>query len=104
MTISKFLQKIEGYKKPENLFDTHVPFIGSPQKHPYDPEKVILVNDPYGGLSSYYEFLISDVSFVEDVANIGTMDGEVVKMVRIWVKKKSVCLHCSPFLVDNVRG
>ena len=42
--------EVEAYRRPKNLKElrkTHVPFSGSPLKHPYDPEKVILVADPY---------------------------------------------------------
>ena len=51
MLINGSLQKaerfeIQAYKKPKdlkNLKNKHVAFTGSPQKHPYDPSKVILI-------------------------------------------------------------
>ena len=42
--VKKF--EIESYKRPKNLKElkkSHVPFSGSPLKHPYDHKKVILV-------------------------------------------------------------
>jgi hypothetical protein len=102
--IKKF--EIETYKKPENLRDlerTHVSFSGSPLKHPYDSQKVILVIDPFSSNASYYEFKNKDISFVEDLPNIVNLRGETITMVRIWVKKMSVGIRCSPFLVEEAR-
>lgn len=85
--------EIETYKRPRNLRElkkTHVPFSGSPLKHPYDSSKVILVPDPYSSTPLYYEFKSGDVSFLEELPNIVSSEGETIRMVRIWVKKMSV--------------
>ncbi|MFC1524219.1 inorganic pyrophosphatase Ppa [Thermodesulfobacteriota bacterium] len=108
MTITKLLQKaepldIETFERPENLRKTHVPFSGAPRKHPKDEDKVILIIDPYSGASSYYEFMVKDISFVEEIANIVNLDGATVILYRVWVKKQSVGLHCSPFIVEETR-
>lgn len=96
--------EIQTYKKPKDiglLRQTHVCFSGSPQRHPYDPEKVILVVDPYSANHLYFEFNKSDISYVEELPNIVTPAGATVTMARIWVKKGSVAVQCSPFIVED---
>ena len=51
--------QIQAYKKPEDLRllkETNVCFSGSPRKHPYDSDKVILIADPFSANNLYYEF------------------------------------------------
>lgn len=112
MSSGNVLQKtekfeIERYKKPQDkklLAKTHVSFSGSPQKHAYDPQKVLLVIDPYSASLSYCEFDKSDISYVEELPNIVDPDGEVMAMVRIWVKKMSIGVRCVPFVVDDTHA
>jgi hypothetical protein len=97
--------EVETYKKPsnvKNLHKTHVPFSGSPQKHPYDSDKVILIADPISTNTFYYEFMADDISYVEELPNIATPADEVITMVRIWVKKKSIGVRSVPFIVEDV--
>ena len=109
MPLSNFPQEtkefeLQVYQRPKDeqlLRNTHVPFSGAPQKHPYDHDKVILVTDPYSTNTYYYEFKTEDISFVEELTNIVNMDGEVVPMARVWVKKKSIAVRCSPFVVEQ---
>lgn len=108
MPITKFLQETETlelqqYKKATEIKDlrrTHVPFSGSPRKHPYDANKFLLFSDPYGS-SSYYEFENTDIEFAEELPNIVNLDGETITMILVWVKKQSIALRCSPFLVED---
>ena len=96
--------EIEAYKKPKNAGDlkkAHVPFSGSPLKHPYDPERVILVADPFGRNNLYYEFRSRDISFIEELPGIVDVDGKAVMMVRVWVKKMSVAILSMAFLVGE---
>jgi hypothetical protein len=96
--------QIQAYKKPKDIHvlrETHVSFSGSPQKHPYDPEKVILIADPFSSINAYYEFNKDDISYVEELPNIVNLDGEVITVVRVWVKKMSVGIRCSPFIVED---
>ncbi|MFH0975610.1 MAG: inorganic pyrophosphatase Ppa [Spirochaetota bacterium] len=110
MPLTDLIQKskkfeIQSYKKhfdPKEFRETHIPFTGSPKKHPYDHKKVILLIDPYNNSTSYYEFKTADILHVEELPNITNMDGETVTMVRIWVKKGSIALRCSPFLVEDL--
>lgn len=97
---------IEKYKTPKDirsLFHSHVPYSGSPQKHPLDPEQIIMVPDPYNSSSPYLEFSKSDITYVEKLASIVNPEGEAVTMARIWVKKGSVAIQCTPFLVSAVK-
>ncbi len=108
MTVIKSLQKagkfeIEKYavaKDVRSLSKSHVPYTGSPQKHPLDPEQIILIVDPYNRQSAYLEFSRTDITHVEKLANLVNMAGETVSMARIWVKKGSVAVQCTPFQVS----
>ena len=98
--------QIQAYQKPKNvqiLKKTHVSFSGSPKKHPYDTDKVILVSDPFSTHTLYYEFNKDDISYLEELPNLVNLDGEAITMVRIWVKKMSVGIRCSPFIVEDTR-
>lgn len=100
--IEKF--EITKYSKTQDikhLKQAHVAFAGSPRKHPYDPGRIILVNDPLGSGMFYFEFDKRDISYVEDLPNMVDADQEVVTMVRIWVRKGSVGLRCTPFWVEK---
>jgi hypothetical protein len=102
--IKKF--EIERYSPPKNLNEvkkTHVCFSGSPVKHPYDPEKVVLLGDPYSSHPFYYEFKSTDISYVEELPSIVNSEGKTVTIVRIWVKKMSLGILCSPFLVEDTK-
>jgi inorganic pyrophosphatase len=101
-TIEKF--EIQAYAKSRNVDrKDHVPFSGSPRKHPWDPEKIILIVDPFTAGTVYYEFKIKDIGFAEELASMTNIDGESVAMARIWVKKKSVATQSTPFVVDSIR-
>ncbi len=98
--------EIETYAMPKKLKDlkkTHVPFSGSPLNHPYDPKKVILVQDPYSSSPFYYEFKSNDVTYAEKLPNIVNVGGQTVTMVRFWVKKMALGLLCTPFRVQETK-
>lgn len=109
MVTSNFLKtaekfEIQAYKRPKNhklLRKTHVAFSGSPQKHPFDSHRVILVTDPYSTNTIYYEFMKKNISYVEELPNLVGPDGDAVLMVRIWVKKRSIAVRSSAFIVDD---
>jgi len=111
MPVANLLQQsgkfeIEAYKKPgdiKELRKSHVPFSGSPSIHPYDPQKVILVPDPYSTSPFYYEFKSEDIAFIERLPSIVNLDGEALKMARLWIKKASVGLLCTPFMVEETQ-
>ena len=98
--------QIQAYQKPKNiqvLRETHVSFSGAPKKHPYDKDKIILVADPFSTHTLYYEFNKDDISYLEERPNLVNLDGETITMVRIWVKKMSIGIRCSPFIVEDTR-
>ena len=109
MVIANFLKtaekfEIQAYKRPKDhkvLRNTHVAFSGSPQKHPFDSHRVILVTDPYSTNTIFYEFMKNDISYVEELPNLVGLDGDTVLVVRIWVKKRSIAVRSSAFIVDD---
>ena len=109
MLPDKFLQKterleIEKYKEPKDrltISKTHVPYSGSLQKHPDDPQLAILIPDPYSTTITFYEFRQNDIKYLEKLPSITNLKGETVKMTRIWVIKNSIAVRCTPFLVNN---
>ncbi len=108
MSIANFLklnEKLEiksfaGPASPDKK--KHIPYSGSPRKHPYENSRVILIADPFSDVTFFYEFNIEDIVFVEELSNIATLTGESVPMVRVWVKKQSIALRCTPFVVDSL--
>jgi hypothetical protein len=95
------LQAFRRSANPRELKERHVAFSGSPRKHPYDRDKVILVADPVSTNTFYYEFRRDDIAFVEELPNIVNVDDETIPMVRIWVRKHSIAVRCLPFWVDD---
>jgi inorganic pyrophosphatase len=96
--------EIQVYKRPKDVFNlrkTHVAFTGSPRKHPYDPDKIILIVDPFSTNTVFYEFHSDDISYLDEMPNLVSMQGKTVPMMRVWVKKKSIGILCTPFLVEN---
>ena len=85
------------------LFETHVSFSGTPRQHPYDSAKVILVADPYSTHTFYWEFNKADISHLEELSNVVTAEGQTYPMVRIWVKKMSIAVRSTPFVVADTR-
>ena len=110
MPINTLLKKtekfeIEKYKKPKDqktLVETHIPYSGSPHKHPYDTEKMILVIDPYYTSTFYYEFNKSDISYIEELPNLVNLEGEVFTIVRIWDTQMSIAVHCTTLFVGDI--
>ena len=97
------LQLYRRPKDPKELIKTHVPFSGSPQKHPFNSDKLILIADPYSGDSMFYEFNIADITYAEKLPNLVNLEGETVNIARIWVKRNSLALRCLPFVVEDTR-
>ena len=91
-------------KDKRTLTKNHVSFSGSPQKHPYDTDKIILMVDPYSKNTFYYEFSISDIFYVEELPNLVNLEGDVFHMVRIWIKKMSIAVRCTRFVVADLQS
>ena len=105
----RFIQKaqrlaVERYKSTRDItaiVRTHVSFSGSLQKHPTDPEKVVLIPDPHSNDQTYFEFNRGDVRYLERLPGITSLEGETANITRIWVKKDSIAVRCTPFVVNK---
>ncbi|MBU0485674.1 MAG: inorganic pyrophosphatase Ppa [Proteobacteria bacterium] len=96
--------EIQTYKKPEDIRQmnlNNVSFSGTPFHHPYNNEKLVLLINPFSSETLYYEFFTRDISFAEHLENIVDPEGKSLNIVRLWVKKKSVSIRCTPFIVDD---
>ena len=109
MPLSNFPQaeirfEVQVYQRPSDekrLRDTHIAFSGAPQKHPTNPEKIILVVDPCSDNTFYYEFAKNDISYVEELPSLVDMDGTTLTMIRMWVRKGSIAVRCTPFIAGD---
>ena len=112
MTLTQYLQKagrfeIQAYRRkadPRRLAETHIAYSGSPFQHPDNPDKVILIADPLSRNTFYYEFNKEDITLAEDLPSIVNLDDETVTMVRLWVKRGTLAVRCTPFRVANTLG
>jgi hypothetical protein len=75
-------------------------FTGSPRKHPYDDEKIILIVEPHDGESAIYEFKAADVVGAQDMPSPVTEAGESYRIVRLWIRRGAVGIQYEPFEVD----
>jgi len=99
--------EIQAFQKPKDfkaLKKNHVPFSGSPHRHPHDAGKIILITDPFSSNTIYYEFKTEDIDYLEELSNLVDTRGKTISMVRIWVKKLSVGIRCAPFLVEDIES
>jgi len=109
MSIINFLElkdkfEIQTCQKSGNVDKTtHIPFSGSPRKHPHETSRVILIADPFTDNTFYYEFQVDDIAFAEELPSMTTLKGKSVSMVRLWVKKQSIAIRCTPFIVDTIK-
>ena len=108
MTIETFLEKakkfdVQTYKKSPDLLLNYVPYSGSPQRHPRDQDRILLVADPFSPHAFYYEFKVADIEGLEKLPSLVNLEGESVSMVRIWVRKGSVGVKSMPFVVEGTR-
>jgi len=107
MTVKNLLKHAERFEvdtyKPQDFRKSHVSFMGAPEKHPYAVDKIILIPDPFSTNISYYAFASADVAGVEELPNLVTAEGTSVKMCRIWVRKGSIGVRSTPFVVEDTR-
>lgn len=93
--------EMESYNRKEERTRDSVSFTGSPRKHPYDPEKMLLVIDPSGESIHFYEFIIGDIVYYEQISNIVTDSGRTIPMARIYLPKGCIGIEYRPFKVDE---
>jgi len=105
MSIQKYLNAAPHYEitryKSENFEKHCIPFSGTPKKHPYDPEKLLLIQNPFSDHTIFFEFKLKDIEHADDLPSIVTEEGESLSMVKIWVKKGSFGLKYYPFEVGE---
>ncbi|HWR10973.1 MAG TPA: hypothetical protein VN445_04055 [Rectinemataceae bacterium] len=109
MSISEFLDTspffdIVRYGKHEAL--DAVAFIGSLRKHPYDPEKCLLLTAEQEKLhwleeGVVLEFRIGDVLAADELASPVSEQGAVRPLVRLWIKRGAIALRYDPFEVGD---
>ncbi len=108
MPIDNFLKlkerlELKKYVKSDNIDkNRYIPFSGSPRKHPYEQTRVILIVDPFSENTFFYEFNIEDIAFVDELSSIANLKGDSVSIVRLWVKRQTIALQCTPFIVDSL--
>jgi inorganic pyrophosphatase len=78
-----------------------VAFTGSPRKHPFDPDRIILIARPFSTDTEFYEFRVEDITFAEVLPQIINDEGQSLSMARIWIRKKATGLRYEPFCVDD---
>jgi len=97
---------LQAYRSPKDfqqLRKGHVAFSGSPRKHPFDPHRIILISDPYSVQACYYEFDSASIAYAEELPSLVNPEGESLSMARIWVKKGSLGIQSTPFVVADTR-
>ena len=73
------------------LKDSHIPYEGSPKKHPTDENIIILLADPLSRRSNFYEFSIESIGKIEELGTITAENGESAYMITGMDKKRDDC-------------
>ena len=87
-----------------------IAFVGTLRKHPYDPEKCLLLTaakeTPRGiAEGSIVEFRIADVLAADELPLSVDEEGSARSLVRIWVRRGALALRYEPFEVgDTILG
>lgn len=79
-------------------------FTGTPRMHPYDHNKIILLQSPFTAEAVFYEFKVADILYVEELPSLVTEKGETVKMVNFWIRRGALALRFQAFFVGGVSG
>ena len=106
MSFEKYLEskpfyEITRYSRHPDFSKMNVAFSGAPRKHPYDDKKLLLISDPFSSNTIFFEFKLEDITHIEELSQIATENGDIVKLVKIWVKKGSLGLKYAPFIVED---
>ena len=70
-----------------NFTDVFSSFEGTPQKHPYDSTKVILLTSPFNSEQIFYEFPISSIGRIEECESLSDNNGATAFIVKLWIRK-----------------
>ena len=94
--------QIEPYRSgPERLRQVAVAFSGAPRKHNRDPDKILLVGDPFSQQTFVYEFRAMDLVYAEELPSLAMSDGSTLSMARLWVRKGARAMRIVPFSVED---
>jgi hypothetical protein len=92
--------------KSHPAFDA-VPFLGSVKKHPYDPEKcLILLLDaqarmPWFKKGEIIELKIKDVQALDELPCAIDLSGTTITSFRIWIRRGAIAVRFEPFEVTD---
>lgn len=93
--------QVERYRgDTQKLDQIAVSFTGS-IGNSHDPERVLLINDPFSQQSFFYEFRSADILYAEEQPSLSMPDGSTLTMARLWVKKGATALRIEPFHVHD---
>ncbi len=84
-----------------NVPQSAIPFVGSPRKHPYEKDKLILVQPKEKTAPLVLEFKYSDLINVENHASHVSDNGETIYLVRIWIRRGAQGTVHMPFEVGD---
>ena len=106
MSVTKYLETsdfspLEKYKKKKSDLKDCIAFTGSPRMHPYDKEKVVLIYHPLREDPLFFEFKLTDIQYAEELPNIGTANGENVKITRLWIRKGAIAVKYEAFEIND---
>ena len=74
-------------------------FEGTPTKHPYDEELMILLSDAFSTMKDYLEIKIDSIGRIDEIGTIADKNGNSAMRVRVWVKKGTPAIRSKPFIV-----
>ena len=95
------LYTVTKYASRDNFEAECIAFEGAPKKHPYDPDKLLLVIEPFSNKTSFYEFCVKDIRHAENLPSMVTDTGSNLFMAKIWVVKGAVGIRYEPFEVGD---
>jgi len=78
-----------------------VSFTGSPRKHPYEKEKMVLVRRKTGRNPLVLEFRLVDIVNVDEHASEVDEEGETLYLVTVWVRRGAHAVVHTPFEVGD---
>lgn len=106
MAVQKYLDmqpvyELERYRAEQDYAEQSVPFTGTPRRHPYDSEKVVLVPHPVERERVLFEFQLTDIMYVEQLSSVVTERGENLPVMKLWVRLGSRAVQLTPIVVGS---
>jgi inorganic pyrophosphatase len=96
--ISKKRYDIEKYHGSDIRY-THRDFEGTPKKHPYDDDLMILLSDPFSTEKDYLELSVESIGKIDEIETITDTNGHSAMRVRVWIRKGTPAIRSKPFIV-----